>query len=154
MFNIGDLVVWASSSYAGRAKIGAVVHVIPNDQNLSDFAIYDVQFDDVLHTLHGSELRHYSLDSVPCNEKQRLRFAYQKAIENYRQAVNLLADAAGNMAHTEFEFVNRRVKALRRFAHEAQELLRSTPLNITANPVLYCLATTAQSVAVDSIVIS
>jgi hypothetical protein len=58
-----------------------------------------------------------------CEEKRRLFTAYQDATAAYSQLVRQLADAAGSVVFTEFQFVNRRVRAARKSSLEARDLL-------------------------------
>ncbi|HYR89421.1 MAG TPA: hypothetical protein VE422_35425 [Terriglobia bacterium] len=57
-FNVGDRVEWVRAIPSPELKdiAGIVMAVIPNDQDLDDFYMYDIQFDFGLYTLYGTQL--------------------------------------------------------------------------------------------------
>ena len=121
MFEIGDRVLWFGAAPPAPA-IGTVLKIIPNDDNRSDFTLYDVEFGFGRSTLHGSELSLISTSVSSCGEKNRLWDAYQKALDAYLKGVLELRDAMGMMAHTEFEFLLRKVESTRDAAQAAHHL--------------------------------
>jgi len=58
-----------------------------------------------------------------CEEKERLLVAQNKAFELFRRGALELAEAAGTMAHAEFEFLARRVRTARQSLMEIRERL-------------------------------
>ena len=58
-----------------------------------------------------------------CEEKERLLVAQNKAFELFRRGALELAEAAGTMAHAEFEFLARKVRTARRSLMEIREQL-------------------------------
>ncbi len=61
--------------------------------------------------------------SGACEEKRRLFVAYQRAGMHYSQLVRQLAEAAGTVIDTEYEFLNRKVKRARKLSRKAREQL-------------------------------
>jgi len=57
-FNVGDSVRWVRAlSYPEyKNSVGIVQAVIPNDNNLPGFTMYDVEFQFGLATLYGTQL--------------------------------------------------------------------------------------------------
>src|SRR5262249_20584755 len=51
--------------------------------------------------------------AVSCEEKERLLAARNKAFDIYSRGSSELADAAGRIAHAEFEFLTNRVRSAR-----------------------------------------
>ena len=105
--------------------MGTIVNLIPSDSGLDDFALYDVDFASGVQTLHGSELRLVHLGISSCDEKEGLLAAHKKAFDLYMREVRELANAAGVMAHAEFEFLHIRVQAARQFLVETREQLNN-----------------------------
>ena len=58
-----------------------------------------------------------------CEEKERLLVAQNKAFDLFRRGALELAQAAGTMAHAEFEFLARRVRTARQSLMEIREQL-------------------------------
>ena len=125
MFRIGTLVFLTNRAPQDGERIGTVVNVIPSDSALDDFALCDVDFASGLHTLHGSALRPVPIGISSCDEKQHLLGAHKKAFDIYMRGVRELANAAGVMAHAEFEFLHIRVQAARQFLVETREQLNN-----------------------------
>ena len=123
MFRIGTPVFLRNSASQAADRIGTIVNVIPSDSALVDFALYDVDFASGLHTLHGSALEPVPIGIPSCDEKQHLLVAHKKAFDIYMGGVRELANAAGVMAHTEYEFLHSRVRVARQFLLEARQQL-------------------------------
>jgi hypothetical protein len=60
---------------------------------------------------------------LSCEEKQRLLVAQNKAFDLYRRGASELAEAAGTMAHAEFELLAKRVRAARQSLMETRHQL-------------------------------
>ena len=56
---IGDRVRWlrAVPDATKMDNIGIVTAVIPNDNNVDEFTLYDIKFDYGIYTLYGTQLR-------------------------------------------------------------------------------------------------
>lgn len=65
LFNQGEQVRWvrAVSSPKYKNAVGAIIAVIPDDNNSPEFTIYDVQFSFGLMTLHGTQLDTWETES-------------------------------------------------------------------------------------------
>jgi hypothetical protein len=57
---------------------------------------------------------------LSCEEKQRLLVAQNKAFDLYRRGASELAEAAGTMAHAEFESLAKKVRAARQSLMETR----------------------------------
>jgi len=80
--------------------------------------------EDLPDTSPAFDLMHSSGSSVsPCNEKEGLMVANNKAFDMYLETVSELAETAGLMAHAEFEFLYNRVQIARQFFLETREQL-------------------------------
>ena len=124
MFRVGTLVCLRDAS-DDTEGIGTVVNVIPSDSRLDVFALYDVDFDWGIETLHAPELRPLYMGISSCDEKETLLVAHKKAFDIYIRGVRELANAAGVIAHTEFEFLHSRVRTARQFLVETREQLNN-----------------------------
>ena len=125
MFKVGDRVAWTAGVLVRRVVIGTVVNVMPNDNGLDDFNIYDVFFDFGLRTLHGSELTVVTTSAFHCQAREHLFKSYKIAIDAYSRLVKQLVDLVGMAAHTEFEFLSRRAETARGIARGAGERLKT-----------------------------
>jgi hypothetical protein len=103
--------------------IGTVVKVIPNDRGTANFNLYDVAFSSGLLTLHGVDLTPIATNNSSCETKDQLFTAYKKAVNVYSQLVSELVEAVGMAAHSEFEFITRKVEIARNITNGAQERL-------------------------------
>jgi hypothetical protein len=82
------------------------------------------------HAIHADKIisvMEDTFDVTPvadaCEEKERLLVAQNKAFDVFRRGALELAEAAGTMAHAEFEFLARRVRTARRSLMEIREQL-------------------------------
>ena len=82
------------------------------------------------HAIHADKIisvMEDTFDVTPgadaCEEKERLLVAQNKALDLFRRGALELAEAAGTMAHAEFEFVAMRVRTARRSLMEIREQL-------------------------------
>ena len=117
MFEIGNRVIRRNKPEA----IGKVVNVIADIRRTPELTIYDVEFPSDRAMLHGYELRALY---PACKEWRRLSELCRKSAEIYFTIVVELADAAGTIAHTEFELLRGRAEAARelsRVAHDRVE---------------------------------
>ena len=85
-----------------------------------------------LHAVHADRIITITEDMsnlgpppVPCEEKERLLAAHNKAVNIYSRGALKLAEAAGMVAHAEFEFLYNRVQAARQFLVETREQLNN-----------------------------
>ena len=122
-FKIGSRVFLANRTLSRSVGIGTVVNVIPCDSRLPDFTLYDVSFASGLQTVHGSALRPVLPTVFSCDEKHQLWMAHKKALDIYLRGLTRLTQAAGTMAHTEFEFLRSNVAAAREFVALARKKL-------------------------------
>jgi hypothetical protein len=122
MFHIGDRVAWTAKTTSNRV-IGTVVKVIPNVRGIANFNLYDVAFNFGLLTLHGVDLTPVATNNSSCEKKDQLFTAYKKAVNVYSQLVSELVEAVGMAAHSEFEFITRKVEIARNITNGAQERL-------------------------------
>src|SRR5215471_717658 len=72
MFRVGDRVCLNRTASLDFPEIGTVVKVIPSDSDLSDFALYDVDFGSGVQPFHGFELRRVPRTVSFCTEKYDL----------------------------------------------------------------------------------
>ena len=82
------------------------------------------------HAIHADKIisvMEDTFDVTPvadaCEEKERLLVAQNKAFDLYSRGASELAEAAGTMAHAEFEFLAKRVRAARQSFLETRQLL-------------------------------
>jgi len=122
LFKVGDEVVWITEAF--HNKVGTVTNVIPNDNELNEFTLYDVTFDFGLRALHGSELQAISPNISSCDEKNSLFIAFQKAADAHVRAASYFADAVGMMPLKEFEFLSSKVAEKRDLSRTALERFR------------------------------
>jgi len=120
VFKVGNHVLLANPASRDWIGIGAVVNVHPGDSDL-----YDVDFPSGLRTVHGRELMLASTFTYgsSCDEKKRLLAGHRKAFDVYIRGASALAEAAGLMAHAEFEFLSSQVKNARQLLVEARQQL-------------------------------
>ena len=80
--------------------------------------------EDISEASAAFELIHGSESSIsPCNEKEGLMVAHNKAFDMYLETVSELAKAAGLIAHAEFDFLYNRVQIARQSFVETRERL-------------------------------
>src|SRR5262249_26236469 len=80
--------------------------------------------EDISEASAAFELIHGSETSIsPCNEKEGLMVAHNKAFDMYLETVSELAKAAGLIAHAEFDFLYNRVQIARQFFVETRARL-------------------------------
>jgi hypothetical protein len=82
------------------------------------------------HAIHADKIISVTEDTfdispagVSCEEKERLLVAQSKAFDLYMRGASELAEAAGTMAHKEFEFLAKRVSAARQSLMETRQQL-------------------------------
>src|SRR5215813_4441210 len=123
VFRIGTPVFLRNRAPEDAERMGTVVNVIASDSALDGFALYDVDFASGLQTLHGSALRPVPIGISSCEEKEQLLGEHKKAFDIYMRGARELANAAGVMAHAEYEFLHSRVRAARQFLLETRHQL-------------------------------
>ena len=100
------------------------IGVIPDDHNSTEYTLYDVEFDSGLKKLHGFELRTTWDRLSSCTEKDQLSLTFKNASTIWYQAVTASGNAAGLVAHTEFELLSRRVEDAQTVCQLARERLQ------------------------------
>jgi hypothetical protein len=82
------------------------------------------------HAIHADKIISVTEDTFDvtpgadgCEEKERLLVAQNKAFDLFRRGALELAEAAGTMAHAEFEFLAKRVRTARRSLMEISQQL-------------------------------
>jgi hypothetical protein len=128
VLKVGSLVSLKNASAQEAEELGTVVNVIPSDTGMPDFTRYDVDFAFGIRTLHGSELSPVLNCFSLCDKKERLLTKHKKAFEIYMRGVLELAEAAGMMAHAEFEYLYNKVRNARQFLVQAREQLNEHSL--------------------------
>ena len=128
LLKVGSLVSLKNASGQEVEELGTVINVIPSDNGMAEFNLYEVDFAFGIRTLHGSELRPVLNCFSLCDEKGRLLTKHKKAFEIYMRGVSELAEAVGMMAHAEFEYLYNKVRTARRFLVEAREQLNEHSL--------------------------
>ena len=128
VLKVGSLVSLKNASAQEAEELGTVVNVVPSDSGAPDFTLYEVDFAFRIRTLHGSELRPVLNCFSLCDEKDRLLIKHKKAFQIYMRGVSELAEAAGIMAHTEFEYLYNKVRTAREFLVETREQLNQHTL--------------------------
>ena len=120
MYRVGSSVFLSNLALRESVGIGTVVNVIPSGSGLSDFTLYEVEFATGRRRLHGPELRAVHTSFSRCDERDRLWVATMNALHTYVGASLALSEAAGTMAHTEFEFIKRGAEAAKQALGEAR----------------------------------
>jgi hypothetical protein len=128
VLKVGSLVSLKNTSVQEAEELGTVVNVIASDSGMSDFTLYEVDFAFGIRRLHGSELSPVLNCFSLCDEKGRLLTKHKKTFETYMRGVSELAEAAGMMAHAEFEYLYNKVRTARQFLVQAREQLNEHTL--------------------------
>ena len=128
VLKVGSLVSLKNASAQEAEELGTVVNVVPSDSGAPDFILYEVDLAFGIRTVHSSELRPVLNCFSLCDEKGRLLTKHKKAFEIYMRGVSELAEAAGMMAHTEFEYLYNKVRTARQFLVQARERLNEHAL--------------------------
>jgi len=128
LLKVGSLVSLKNASGQEVEELGTVINVIPSDNGMAEFNLYEVDFAFGIRTLHGFELSPVLNCFSLCDEKGRLLTKHKKAFEIYMRGVSELAGAVGMMAHAEFEYLYNKVRTARRFLVEAREQLNEHSL--------------------------
>jgi hypothetical protein len=89
-----------------------------------EYTLYNVEFASGNRTLHGYELRPIPHADSWCTERDQLSATFQKAFEIYYHAVSALANAAGVVPQTEWDFLLDRAEDARKLCKVARERMR------------------------------
>jgi len=121
LLKVGSLVSLKNASGQEVEELGTVINVIPSDNGMAEFNLYEVDFAFGIRTLHGFDLSPVLNCFSLCDEKGRLLTKHKKAFEIYMRGVSELAEAVGMMAHAEFEYLYNKVRTARQFLVQARE---------------------------------
>ena len=128
LLKVGSLVSLKNASGQEVEELGTVINVIPSDNGMAEFNLYEVDFAFGIRTLHGFDLSPVLNCFSLCDEKGRLLTKHKKAFEIYMRGVSELAEAVGMMAHAEFEYLFNKVRTARQFLVQAREQLNEHSL--------------------------
>jgi len=128
LLKVGSLVSLKNASGQEVEELGTVINVIPSDNGMAEFNLYEVDFAFGIRTLHGFDLSPVLNCFSLCDEKGRLLTKHKKAFEIYMRGVSELAEAVGMMAHAEFEYLYNKVRTARQFLVQAREQLNEHSL--------------------------
>src|SRR5262249_3933301 len=88
-----------------------------------EFDLYDVMFPTGPGTVRGRDLRLIDAGFFSCEVREHLFSAYTRAIDVYSRLASEMVDAVGQLGHTEFEFLCRKVEMARSLTRAARECL-------------------------------